>query len=302
MNRQHLITILISSCLFMFLTILFYTLYCYAFYDKNQINKFVDKINNKEFQFIYEHFQDSDKISEKDFYSVINNTLDKETITNIYNEYYKNSISEEEFMNKYYYGDVELTRDNVEIKSSGKTTYGTRKKLSYKSINLKKDNNEVNISVLNNINFITNVKTTINIDNTLDMECNGRCTINDLLGGIHIINIKQYNKEYISVINISNSNTEIDLINHPETIIIKEDHNDDGEAKEFSNVHVGTYYVSECYIEQSVLCATPSKSYLELNEDNTVYLHLYSSWEVAGTDYWGTYRVENNFLILEISL
>ena len=297
MNRQHLLTILISSCLFMFLTALFYTLYCYSFYNKNQLNTYIDNINNKKYDFIYSKYQNRDKITEKDFYSVINNSFDKDNLLNIYNTYYQNILEEKDFLDKFYYGDINIAKENVDFKTIGKTTYGSRRELFINSIKYNKKDDYISLSLIKQINFITEKNTTINIDNNIDIECSKNCKIENLLGGIHTIIIKQSNKEYFTILNINESNQEIDLMNLEQTVLIKEEKDNDKVTK-YENISIGTYYLKECYMEQKALCPTNSKSYLELNEDNTVYLHLYSAWEIAYTEYWGTFTIENNFLIL----
>ena len=296
MNRHSLITILISACLFLFLTILYYTLYCYVYFNKNQIKIYIDNYNNKEYTYIYEHLTNRDKITSKEYYITINQTLDKEIIEEIYEEYYRNNIELTNFLKKHYYGDIEIDRKDITFNEIGKTTYGTRRTLEYESIKLEREDNYTNISILNNINIISNPNTKIKIDkNELEIDCNNSCKIDYILGGNHFIEIEDGNKEEILFVNINESNQEIDLINNPDIIIT----NEINEQPLESTVKTGLYHVSECYIKPNVYCPTKKKTYIEIRDNKTVYFHLYNGWEIAYTEYWGTYKIEKDFLIID---
>ena len=299
MNKHHLITMLISACLFLFLIILIYTLYCYVFYNKNQVKKYTDNYNNKEYSFIYNNLDNNDIIDEKDFYLILYQTLDKETILKIYNQFYKEKITEEEFIKEYYYGDIEITNKEITFKTKGKTTYGTRKEYKYENIKIPKDNKYTTLGILKNINFITNNNTQIKFDSQeLYGDCNNKCQIEGILGGNHLIYIQNENKEYIAFINIYDSNIDIDLTNEEILVQIGEKEKPIDEPKEELTIKSGIYHIKECYTKPNVYCATKNKSYIEINEDKSVYFHLYNGWEIATTEYWGTYTIENNFVIM----
>ncbi len=302
MNKHRLLTLLLSACLFLFLTILIYTLYCYVFFNKNQIKNYTDNYNNKEYTFIFNNLYNKEKVTDKDFYLAIYQTLDKETILKIYNEYYIDLYSEEDFLKLYYYGDIEVNNKDIEFNKIGKTTYGARQQLEYKTIKLNKENQYTKIGVLNNINLITEDTISIKFDNKeLYNECNKECKIDNIVGGNHLLYLKTNTKEYVTFINMYDSNIDIDLSNKENFIILNETEEEQEEKKEIKEIKPGVYNISECYIKPNVYCATKKKSYIYIRDNKTVYFYLYNGWEIALTEYWGTYTIKNNFVIMNFT-
>lgn len=298
------ITLGLSLFLFTFITFLIYLVYCYAYYDKNLENIYTNLFNQKEYAKIYEKMSNEENLS-RDLYNIpLNLMYDKNNLKNIYYTYYKENemFTLETFLNTYYYGDIIINRKDVDFEYLNKTNLLHRAKIKYQSIYLKSANNyETSLGVKKNVSLRIEKNAEVILDDEKIICDQELCHFEAIFGGLHKVNYKSNNKDYFTLISIKENNEVID-ISTLDTLV--------GTANEIeptlpdtptvvSNVTLGTYKISKCYLESS--CASKKKSYLTLNENKTVEYYTYISFEEAGDKYIGTYKIEGNFLILSFS-
>jgi len=203
MNKKKvLLTILITILLLGFISFLFYTIYCYAYYDKNQEKEYIKMYNDKKYDYVYEHLYNRDNITKEEYYNVINLMLNKNKLKEIYNKYYVTKYTINEFLDLFYYGDSNISYNNIEFNIIGKTSYNSRRKIEYKKIYLDNNSSKSVITVLEDVNFIVEDNSKIIIDSN---ECNiidNICHYDYLLSGIHIIEYTSNNINYYALLNI----------------------------------------------------------------------------------------------------
>ena len=102
-SKSLIITISISAFLFLFISFFLYIVYSYEYYDDYQKELLTDNFNSKKYDSIYENLYNKE-LSKEDLIKSINFLYDKNKLTDIYNEYYQDTISLDDFLNKYYYG------------------------------------------------------------------------------------------------------------------------------------------------------------------------------------------------------
>lgn len=216
-DKSMLITIGLSSFLFLFILILVYLVYCFAYYDDNQKSVFVDKYNSKKYDFVYENMVNNDKLSLNDFYISLSLMKDKDKLKIVYDKYYSDKDlykDEEDFINTYYYGDSEIIEDNISFMEVGRTSLFKRKKFYFENIDvINNSNNKVNLGIKNDI--ILNIEDSgIIVVDDKEINCNNNsCHIDYIFGGLHLVFYKSNNLEYIGILNINRSGQIIDITN-----------------------------------------------------------------------------------------
>lgn len=216
-DKSMLITVGLSSFLFLFVIILIYLVYCFAYYDDNQKSIFIDKINNKKYDFVYENMVNNDKLSLNEFYKVLNLMNDKEKLKIIYDKYYSDKDlykDEEEFINTYYYGDSEIIEENVSFGEVGKTSLFKRKRFYFENIDvINNSNNKVSLGIKNDIMLNVEDNVIIVVDDK-EINCvSNNCNIDYIFGGLHLVFYKSSNLEYIGILNIDRNGQIIDITN-----------------------------------------------------------------------------------------
>lgn len=299
-TKRTAITIISSLLLFSFIMFLVYIIYCYAYYDVNLEEEYATKLLKEEYSFIYEHTL-ADGLTEEDFNTSISLMYDKSKLKNIYYLYYGNTIynSIDDFIKTYYYGDRGVDKENIEYESIGHTSLIKRKKLYYKSINVtNRNNNTSSLGVKYNISFKIETGGTLKIDdNTLNCQ-EDTCSLEKIFGGIHELNYKSNGYTYYGLVNIDNSDTEIEITNLESLVkITTPETTETTKVKE--NINTGVYALDTCYLAYS--CPVKNKSYLKIMDDNKVIQYTYISLDNAGDYYEGTYEISGGFVVMNFT-
>lgn len=216
-DKNLLITLSITIILFSFISFLIYTIYCYSFYNPYQEKKLANLYNNQEYDYIYNNL-DNNILTFKEFMIPLNLMYDKTNLNDIYNKYYlKSNISQESFINEYYYNNNNIIPDDIEFIYEGKTNLIHRRKIKYSKIYVKnKKENTSTIGLLKNINLLIEEHGEIKIDNNYLTCTENKCNIEYIYGGLHEIIYTSNNNTYFGLLNITkdNDNIEISLINN----------------------------------------------------------------------------------------
>lgn len=290
MNKNMKITLIITFSLFGFVIFMLYLLYCYGYYDKHMEDVYLEKANNT--KFVYDKMVSNKRFSKDKYESQIDFMTNKEKYNQIYNTYYKEKYSRDEFFSIYFYGDYKV--NSVDLDKKGKTGFFKRSKFRYKGISISNaDGYNSSLGFKDNISFNIDNGATIYVDKKKLTCSNNKCLVN-LLGGIHEISYLVNGDKYYALVNIYKNDMDINVGNILSLVLCNEEKVT--EVNEDISSLVGTKKIKECYKEAS--CANKSKSYLDLRSDGTCTYHLDIPFEVARDHYEGTYRREGNFLIL----
>lgn len=210
-NKNLILTTIISTTLFLFIGFLIYTIYCYSFYDTNKEKEITKIYNNHEYEKLY-NITIANNLSYEKFTKPLTIMYDLTNLKNIYKNYYKDSsITEEDFINTYYYGNNKITKEDIEFISTGKTNLIKRKQYNIKNIKVSNDTTNTLIGILNNINISIEDNTILTIDNN-NISCNNNiCSINNIFGGLHEITYKNNDITYYGIINLKSSNITLDI-------------------------------------------------------------------------------------------
>ena len=295
-NKRFLITFLISIALFSLVIFLIYVVYCFAFYDNNQEKKYLEAFNNGKYDFVYEHLRDADKIDKNLYNYNVNITFNKNKLNEIYELYYKD-IDQDEFINKYLFNNI---TDNVDYYSIGKTDLVKRKELKYNTALVVNNKGEKTyFGVRRDISLKVDDESVLLVD---DKECSidkDTCKISYIMGGNHTVLYTVGRITYYGIFNVTKDKMEINISNLDSLIKI-------GEVKEVQKpkktsngikLKSGKYKETKCYMPFD--CANKKKSFLILNDDGTANLYLWFNLAQAGDSYFGTYEIENNYLIMK---
>lgn len=291
-TKSIILTSIITFLIFIFSGFLIYTIYCYGYYDKHQEEEYTIKVNKKEYNYVYDYFIKDNNLSKIDFDNAISITLNQTEVERIYNEYYQDIYSKEEFLNKYFFGYPNITTNDITFKSIGKTSYFKKRKLYYENINLHNDYTTTRLGIINNITFIIPSNTKLYLDDNLICDTD-TCYVNKLYGGIHSLIYIKDNTKYYALINIKEDKQSIEVDTLDNLINI----GTEIEEKESINLKKGNYLLTECYM--AAYCPHQKISNLTLYNDNTVELFLDISITQAKDYYKGTYTINNNVLELD---
>lgn len=300
-TKNIIITASITASIFLFLLFLIYVIYCYGFYDKNLKNELIKNYNNSKYDYIYEHLEQNDDYLTRDNYNnVINNTYDYNNIKKLYELYYTNSFSEDEFIDRYYYGNKHINDESFTFIKEGKTTITKRSDIKYNQIKLNNKNNNTTFGIINNIKLKIDEDSLIYIDNQ-GITCDKECTIDKIYGGIHTIKYIKKDFTFFGLINIKEDNQLIE-INKLDTLVVLEKTGTittNGMNKNNNKLIPGKYILEACYLTSS--CPSPRYTYIILKEDNTVEFYTYITLDMAGDTYYGVYTQNNGFLITKFT-
>lgn len=301
-NKSLYLTIGISLFLFSFVTLLLYIIYCYAYYDRNEEQTYANLVNRRDYDFIYENLVNEANLSKEEFNLSYNLLFDKNTLKNIYYTYYKDSdIFEtlEDFITYYYYGNTLVNKEDITFATFGKTNLFKRRTIKYESINLTNSKDQTaSLGLKQNITLKIENNDILELDGQI-LTCQSRnCFIDTIFGGLHTIKYTSNNYDYFSILPISEENEIIDISSLNTLVKIAENKVIIEEPPESiiknALIQTGTYKINKCYLESG--CANKRKSYLILNEDQTITYYTYTPFEEAGDEYIGTYEIQGNFL------
>ena len=217
-KKSIFITALITICLFSFVFFLIYVVYCFAFFDKNQENEYLNYFNSGNYEFIYNNMVGLDSISKEDFNYTVNLMFKRTKLNEIHHQYYSN-IDINDFMNDYYYGGY-INADNLELSFNGKTDLFSRRSLRYKKIKVTTiSGNHSIFGVMKDINILVDYNSVLLVDGK-DCDVTSRsCYYKYLLGGLHTIEYTNGDIKYFGIINITKDNQEI-ILNNLENLVI----------------------------------------------------------------------------------
>ncbi len=295
-NKHILFTFFISLFLFLLVVFLIYVIYCFSYFDSNQEDKLFKSFNTGSYDFVYDNLENNKEI-DKDLYNYnVNLNFNNKTLKEVHDKYYSDQ-NLDEFLNKYLFSNRVEEKD-VHYSYEGKTTLTKRRVIKYKSINIKTDSLKSSFGVMKNVSF--NV-----LDDSLLIIDEQNCSIKDrvchfdyILGGLHTLVYEHDNIKYFALVNVIGDNTSIDVVNEDSLVKFSEVK---GETKteEIKQIDLkyGKYKINKCFLSSD--CANKKKSFLILNEDGSANLFLWFNLAQAGDSYFGTYRIENNFLILD---
>lgn len=309
MDKNLKTTLIITGLLFSFIIFLIYLLYCFAYYDKNQENEYFNKIVNYDYKYIFDNLAGKDGLGEEEFNKVLNMMNDKKNLKDIYYLYYRNTetLTLDEFVSKYYYGDVKYNDQHVVYSINGKTGLLKRRAIFYQSIDItNKKGHKSSLGVKRNINFVVEDGAKLKIDNK-ELKCDKTiCKLSKVFGGIHEISYISNGYEYYGLINIVKDKQTIEVTNidslvridliSDNNILVKDDIKNDFSS---NNLTIGKYNLNKCYLNFG--CPSTKKSYLLLNDDGSCKFYTYITLDQAGDLYYGTYTKEGNFLVLNFN-
>lgn len=305
MDKNLKTTMIITFLLFSFIIFLIYLLYCFAYYDKNQEEQYYNNILNEKYDLVYDNMADKDGLTKERFNKVLNIMYDKKSLKDIYYLYYRDNdtILLEDFIEKYYYGNANISSDDIIYSVNGKTSLFKRRAIFYKSITLVNEKgHKSSLGVKRNVSFIVEDGSKLKIDNE-EVECNqGVCTSNKIFGGLHEINYVSNGYEYYGLINIVKDKQSIEITNVDTLVRIDLVSDNDilvGNTEDVGeyDLKVGRYSLNKCYL--SFGCPSVKKSYIQLNEDGSCQLYTYITLDQAGDLYNGTYTREGDFLVMK---
>lgn len=292
-SKNIILTIIFTILIFSFIGLLIYSIYCYGYYDKHQEEVYTEIFNKKDYNYVYDYLIKDKFLSKLDYDNAISIMLNQTEVERIYNEYYKDIYTKDEFLNKYFFGNPNVTKKDIEFSTTGKTTYFKKRKLYYKYINLHNEEESTKLGVINNLHFQLNNNTKLYLDNNLLCE-EELCQVDKIYGGIHSIIYIKDNIKYYALINIKENDQLINVENLENLVNIGEDN---AAIEDHAiELNIGKYELTECYMD--AYCPHEKISNLTLLSDNTCELFLDISITQAKDYYKGTYSINNNILEL----
>ncbi len=299
------VTIIISLVFLVVIGISSYIIYVCGFYNKLQENKVLEYYNSYNFDDLYYYMDISNNkyMSKKTYQSIINTMYNKLTLQQIYNDYYVDSNiykDMDSFVNEFYYGYGDKSKDNFVLKYEGKTTLFTRRKLLIEGIKVRSAADQTSyLGKIKNLTLNIEENASIKLDG-VQVDCeNNVCNIDYLFGGVHSIEYTSGDFIYFCIYNIDKDNTIINvnniknLISINKKVSIDADNfdkvlNDNGNNK---TIAAGLYALVECKLGE--MCPTLN-SYMSINVDGSLtYTRYYGS---TVNNYVGTYTFNNGFI------
>lgn len=292
-RRNIIIASFISVFLFMFISFLIYVVYCFSFYDKNQIDKYINNFNNGSYDFVYNNMVNKEKINKEDFNYSINLMFNNEELESIYNDYFT-SINKEIFIDKYSFSN-KVDNDYFSFKETGKTTFFERKKIEYDKVIVKSKDGKSTFGVLNNITLNVENNSKLIIDNKECKITDNKCVFEYLLSGLHTIKYESGSNTYFGIVNIVLDNSSIDITTIDDLVKI-----DDVKGVSIDNkkINIGLYKDVNCLEKDE--CFFKNR-YIELKEDNSFYMYLADGILGFNETYKGTYDIQYNKLYLHVN-
>ena len=299
--KKFFITSIVSILLVGFIAFLIYVIYAYGYYNKGLINEMTYNFNKNDFDYVYDNL--TEQLDRESFDDVINLMYDKNALKDIYYLYYsKSEYNIESFYDEFYFGDKNVDIEDIDFNYEGKTNLFKRSKITYNYINIEnKAGNKSAIGVLNNITLEVDNGSELFIDGK-KIECSDKCLIEKIYGGLHQIKYINNKMTYFGLLNIPKNDAEIN-ISSLNSLIKTVDMNEvkptkDVKAATNSVVKEGIYNIYYCYLDDG--CGNKKKSYLKILPDNYIELYLYNNYEVAGNYFYGTYKIDEDILVLHL--
>lgn len=301
-NKNMSITLWITSFLFSFILILIYFIYCFAYYDEYQEDVYTKMFNDKNYKYVYDNMKDNNNLSFDEFKLPINIMYDKNTLKNIYYNYYRDSVYKDidSFIDTYYYGGVVLDRENISFFHEGKTNLTKRRKIKYDDISVvNKNGHKSNLGIKNNILFKIEDSATLFLDDR-KLECSKlECETFKMFGGLHTLKYTSNNIDYYGIVNVVRDEQIIDVTNLDSLVKVSPSSNLEDVFNESKyKLDNGTYKMSKCYITNGS-CPSKKKTYLTLKSDGTAYLYIYITLDISEDTYIGKYEKDGDFLVLK---
>ena len=108
-HQNLIITIIITLLLFIIVSVITYLIYVYGYYDRIKENNILENFNSYKFNRVYNdlYLNDKEYLTSKNLTSMTDIMFNKKKLENIYDKYYSDTFkysSEEDFINRYYYG------------------------------------------------------------------------------------------------------------------------------------------------------------------------------------------------------
>jgi acetylornithine deacetylase/succinyl-diaminopimelate desuccinylase-like protein len=143
-------TMSLTIMLFGFIIFLLYVIYCYAYYDKYLEFEYTNKVNNHEYNFVYDKMVGKGKLTFEQFTSVIDKMNNKDKLVNIFETYYKDSgmYNKKSFLDTYFYNIDNVVEEDIKFSVNGKTNLFTRRAIFYDEIKISNKNSSTNLGVL----------------------------------------------------------------------------------------------------------------------------------------------------------
>ena len=305
-HQNLIITIIISLLLFIIVSVITYLIYVYGYYDRIKENNILENFNSYKFNRVYNdlYLNDKEYLTSKNLTSMTDIMFNKKKLENIYDKYYSDTFkysSEEDFINRYYYGQKELTIKDIKYTSEGNTDILNRR--TTKAISYKISNNYEEVSylgIINNVTFNTLGNDILKIDEK-EISCSSSCNIDKLYSGVHTIEYNHNGFTYFGILLIDKNNSVIEINKLKNLVAISSDIDLDSSSELNNNndLRIGIYSLNKCLLQSG--CPSTTYSYITLNKDNTCAYYTYITLDKAGDSYKGTYKKENGFLILEFS-
>ena len=297
-NKKMVYTISLSSILFFFLGICIYNIYCFAYYNRHQEITYVDAINKRKYDFLYNHFDFS--FSLDDFNEEITFLFDRAYLEEIYTTYYVNKgifSSLDSFLDTYYFGHTVSSLD-VEFTSRGSTHLFDRRQLFYKSISFRSANgNKTSLALYKDISFSIDDGALLWVDNKEVVCHEGICSIEKMLGGLHSLSYQVGNTTYYGLFTINKDNAFIHVSTLDSLVVATKE---ELVSSNFS-LPIGNYVLNSCDLEDRHYCPASNKSYIRFNDDKTFSYYTYVNYSKAGDFCEGRYKIDGKFLTLSCS-
>ena len=205
-----MITSIATISLFILVAFLIYVIYCFSFYDDNKANEYLLKFNTDSYDFVYDHMYNNDNISKEKYNYSVNLMFKKNMLEELYDLYYS-SITKEEFMNDYYYGN-NVNLSDIKYITKGKTNLFKRKKIEYYSIDIKsKSGNKSSFGIKTDISLVVEPNSKLIVD---EEECkieNNECFFPYILGGLHSVKYVVGDSSYFALLNIVDDDYVVDV-------------------------------------------------------------------------------------------
>lgn len=294
-NKRLLYTFLLSISLFLFLGICIYSLYCFAYHNRHQEIVYIDNINKRKYDFLYNHL--SYTLTEEDFAFEMTLLFDKTCLETIYNDFYKGKelySSLEAFLDTYYFGNT-ITNKDVTFKKEGRTSFFSRRKLYYDTITLESKNGvKTKLGLYQNITFQIDEGATLKIDEKELMCPENNCQVEEMLGGLHTLIYKVGNITYYGLFTINKNDSLIHVSTLDSLVVI----NKEVFTLAITPLKYGDYIISGCYLEDKHYCPATTHSYIKIKDKEHFAYYTYVSYSKAGDYCEGTYQIDGRFIAL----
>lgn len=304
-KKHLLLTIIISCLLILFVSGMFYVIYCYGFYNKYQDNMILEYYTSFKFNELYKYFETGNKeyLSKEMYDKVTDLTFNKINLEKIYNSYYKDSDiyeNKEELFKKFYFRYYDVLKKDISMSYSGKTNLFERRDVFVNGIIVKNGYNEESyFGIVKDVKFVIEGISSLKLDDKT-ITCSNECVVDYMFGGIHEIEYESNGFTYYGLINIFKNEQEVavayldNLVTIEQKVSLDLNNFNKVEVNESKALDIGLYGLIECNLDSG--CPSTKYTYISLNTDGTCTYYFYVTLDKAGDTYDGTYKFENGFL------